>query len=91
MADVDDIEELIATRKLHGLTSEIYEESETDRIFLENGFSKLTKQGIVEYIDKDGNYIHFDLTIERFTCNCYLSIKELKAINLKCKELGWNE
>ena len=90
MSDLDE-EEYEATRKLHGLTSEIYEGSETDRIFLENGFSKLTQQGIVEYIDKDGNYIHFDLTIERFTCNCYLSIKELKAINLKCKELGWNE
>ena len=42
---------------------------------------------IEEFTDDDGNYIHFDLVIERFTCNCYLSAKELQAINLKVKEM----
>ena len=63
--------------------------SEADKLFIKNGWTKITKQGIEEYIDEDKNYISFDLVVERFTCNCYLSVKELKAINLKCKELGW--
>lgn len=63
--------------------------SEADRWFIEKGFSKVVKQGIEEFIDDDNNYIHFDLVIERFTCNCYLSVQELQAINKKCKELGW--
>lgn len=61
--------------------------SEADRYFIKKGFSKVIKQGIEEFTDDDGNYIHFDLVIERFTCNCYLSAKELQAINKKVKEL----
>lgn len=63
--------------------------SKADRFFIERGFSKVTKQGIEEYIDDDNNYIQFDLVIERFACNCYLSVQELQAITMKCKELGW--
>ena len=63
--------------------------SEADKIFIENDWTKIIKEGIEEFIDEDGNYIHFDLVIERFTCNCYLSAKELQAINMKCKEFGW--
>ena len=61
--------------------------SEADRYFIKKGFSKVIKQGIEEFTDDDGNYIHFDLVIERFTCNCYLSAKELQAINKKVEEL----
>ena len=61
--------------------------SEADRYFIKKGFSKVIKQGIEEFTDDDGNYIHFDLVIERFTCNCYLSAKELQAINKKEEEL----
>ena len=61
--------------------------SEADKLFIKNGWTKITKQGIEEFTDDDGNYIHFDLVIERFTCNCYLSAKELQAINKKVKEL----
>ena len=65
--------------------------SETDKMFIKNGWTKIIREGIEEFIDDDNNYIHFDLVIERFTCNCYLSAKELQAINMKCKELGWLE
>lgn len=65
--------------------------SKADEMFEELGYVKITKQGIEEYIDDDNNYISFDLVVERFTCNCYLSIKELQAINKKVEELGWNE
>ena len=61
--------------------------SKSDEMFYELGYVKITKQGIEEYIDDDNNYISFDLVVERFTCNCYLSIKELQAINEKVKEL----
>ena len=54
---------------------------------LKNGWTKIIREGIEEFIDDDNNYIHFDLVIERFTCNCYLSAKELQAINKKVKEL----
>ena len=63
--------------------------SKADKMFIENGWTKITKEGIEEFIDDNNNYIHFDLVIERFTCNCYLSAKELQAINKKCEELGW--
>lgn len=65
--------------------------SEADNYFIKKGWTKIIKQGIEEFEDKDKNYIQFDLVIERFTCNCYLSIKDLKAINKKCLELGWIE
>lgn len=61
--------------------------SEADKMFINSGWIKIIKEGIEEYIDNDNNYIHFDLVIERFTCNCYLSVKELQAINKKVKEL----
>ena len=80
----DDTEEMIINQD-----SIEYEEKTADEMFTTRGFYKVSKVGIEEYIDKDDNYIQFDLTIERFTCNCYLSIKELQAINKKCKELGW--
>ena len=60
--------------------------SEADKMFIKNGWSKNIKEGIEEFID-DNNYIQFDLTIERFTCNCYLSVNELQAINMKVKEM----
>ena len=63
--------------------------SEADNYFIKKGWIKIIKQGIEEFEDKDKNYIQFDLVIERFTCNCYLSIQDLKAINKKCEELGW--
>jgi hypothetical protein len=62
-----------------------------DEMFENRGFKKIINNisGKIEYRDLDGNYIQFDLGM--FTCNCYLGMQELQAINKKVQELGWDK
>lgn len=64
--------------------------SRADEMLLERGFKvEIDMPGKLLYKDLDKNYIEFDTELNLFTCNCYLTIQELQAINEKCKELGW--
>lgn len=74
--------------------------SEADKILMdifENKQESYSK-GKLECIEFKTNYkyiknniIKFHLTNKRIEIDGVLDIKELKAINLKCKELGWIE
>ena len=95
MSDLDN-EELIATRTLNGLTSEIYEQSEADRILKTLGYAKIEKSDRIIYREKKGLLIpNAEITFYKsdrwVEANFKFDIQELKAINLKCKELGWIE
>ena len=76
-----DNEELEATKKNR--------EKKADDMFEELGFKRAEYNGSTHYEDLNNNYVSFDYELELFTCNCYLGIKEIQAINKKIEELGW--
>ena len=78
--------------------------SEADKLFKELGYKiETNEEGLLEYkkqLSDCSKFIRFDLYDKTFTTfyymakydnQSYLDMQELKAINLKCKELGWIE
>ena len=96
MADVDDIEELIATRKLNGVDDGLYKESKADRMFKELNYIEHFKNRDNEVFRTDsshclGKTIIFQYNDKKLCLPAIVNMQELKAINAKVKELGWNE
>ena len=75
--------------------------SEADKLFEELGYkiSKKIKNGVIylkETADEDIeisfiDYYDYGKTVEMNKFGNLITMQELKAINLKCKELGWIE
>ena len=68
--------------------------SEADKMFEELGWDKKEFDISIEYSKINaGSYeemmICFDKRYKGITIDTWLEIAELKAINQKCKELGW--
>lgn len=75
--------------------------SEADEIFEELGYEKIDKSLLKNIIFTDGNKkFYFHKVHKKIKCveydkeekkyiEGYFTIEELKAINEKCKELGW--
>lgn len=67
---------------------------EADKAFEELGYTKKIREENIFYI-KDDTEIRFIKQLKYFTCVDdygswqYITMKELKAINAKVKELGW--
>ena len=97
MSDLDK-EELEATRKMQSSTETA--EKTADEMFDELGYIKdINNDYEIEYRRSD-IYINFDKTKKEFSKgieydNYYgvkqITMQELKAINKKVKELGWND
>ena len=73
--------------------------SEADKLFDELGYSKQEGNFSLCY-RRDGNFgveeIYFDKIYNSFSKAfnyeySYITMQELKAINMKCKELGWSD
>ena len=68
--------------------------SEADKMFEKLGYSKYEKRETIIYI-KDDSEIKFHKEVKSVTCEDdyanwqYITMAELKAINAKVKELGW--
>ena len=74
---------------------ENWKEIDADFMFEEVGYKRYETWGYLEYV-KDGITIDFDLenkTVTKYDLNDYeyecITMAELKAINKKCQELGW--
>lgn len=87
--DLDE-EELKATKKLN--------EKSADEMFEEMGYIKYIYGDVIEYKNcTDDTIIGFDNEYKEIYVSQYntkyqvCTIEELKAINKKCKELGWIE
>ena len=73
--------------------------SEADRLFEELGYYKDFDEKTHEYRKKcDGDLFEIDFLLKEkeisknyYRDMGYITMQELKAINLKCKELGWIE
>ena len=78
--------------------------SEADKIFEDLGYKiETNEEDLLEYkkqLSDCSKFIRFDLYDKIFTTFYYMALydnqsyfdmQELKAINLKCKELGWLE
>ena len=67
--------------------------SKADKMFEKLGYRKdiYYDGSSFIYVDKDGRYIEFSKMLENFKSNTWLSVEELKAINKKVEELGWND
>ena len=70
--------------------------SEADKLFQELGYIEHFNTQYAEVYRKDsrkcsGRQISFDMRTKSIHNEYYINIEELKAINLKCKELGWIE
>lgn len=84
MSDLDN-EEYDATKKL--------QEKTADEMFEEIGYIKDDIGNEIIY-QKNNHEICFYLDRHTFDCGCgigreFIAMQELKAINKKCKELGW--
>ena len=92
MSSVDDLDELIATRRLNGLEDNLYKSA--DEMFEELGYKEEVKYREKVY-EKDDKIITFDLEKKNIICNNFydgyesINMQELQAINAKVKELGW--
>ena len=67
--------------------------SEADKLFEELGY-KLEFEDEISFTlanREKGRYITFMKDNKTLMLPCELTIQELKAITLKCKELGWIE
>ena len=99
MASVDDLDELIATRKLNGLNDNLFKEKTADEMFEEIGYKTIDMNVIdllFEYAKEDmQERISFwaskevSKTFKYMNNSSQITMEELKAINKKCKELGW--
>ncbi len=79
MSDLTD-EEIIATRKLHGL------DKTADEIFEELGYKKKFNN----YYEHDfGTTIEFENKYKEINIRGLIEMQELQAINKKCEEMGW--
>lgn len=75
--------------------------SEADKLFLDAGYKLIpqveNRSYFLKYKKDDDNIIYFDEDKEihkdeEYAETCYgITMQELKAINMKCKELGWIE
>ena len=73
--------------------------SEADKRFEELGYKQsITQLGYLKYYKDDDNVFYFRLDRKAFNKSgeydgmCEdITMAELKAINMKCKELGWEE
>ena len=92
MSSVDDLEELIATRRLNGLEDNLYKSA--DEMFEELGYKEEVKYREKVY-EKDDKIITFNLEKKNIICNNFyagyesINMQELQAINKKVEELGW--
>lgn len=86
MSDLTD-EEIIATRKLHGL------DKTADEMFKEIGYKKLVGETTEVFtLSRANKNIAFSKLISRIRIYGkydFIDIQELQAINKKCEELGW--
>lgn len=70
--------------------------SEADKMFEELGYEKYEIKDIIQYVSKGTDTIAFEIplkAINLFALNYEakrINIQELKAINKKVEELGWN-
>ena len=98
MSDLDD-EELIATRRLNGLDDNLFKEKTADEMFEDLGYKPI-KMNVIdllfEYAKEDmQERISFwasnevSKTFKYMNNSSQITTEELKAINKKCKELGW--
>lgn len=103
MSDLDQ-EELIATRKLHGLNNNLYKEKTADKMLHEIGYMKEYEDGCEEIWNYEERFcIRFNkicksVDFKRKSKMQFFGLKyhrisidmqELQAINKKCEELGW--
>lgn len=71
--------------------------SEADKLFDELEFNKYELDTYIEYLNKkttrEINFRKDTRTVEkcRNVSSDYITMQELQAINLKCRELGWIE
>lgn len=92
MSSVDDLEELIATRRLNGLEDNLFKSA--DEMFEELGYKEEVKYRERVYENND-KIITFNLEKKSIICNNFydgyesINMQELQAINAKVKELGW--
>ena len=92
MSSVDDLEELIATRRLNGLEDNLFKSA--DEMFEELGYKEEVKYREKVY-EKDDKIITFNLEKKNIICNNFydgyesINMQELQAINKKVEELGW--
>ena len=94
MSSVDDLEELIATRRLHGLDDNLYKEKSTDEMFEELNYIEHFKNKDNEVFRTDrshclGRTIIFQFNDRRLCLPAVVTMQELQAINKKVEELGW--
>lgn len=88
--DDDDFEDwLIAREECIGM------EEIADEMFKKLGYKRKVYQKTDELFlliyDRDGKEIHFDKLREEVSSLSGIDTQELKAINKKVEELGWNE
>lgn len=73
--------------------------TEADKMFRDLDFEKFEGENKIEYVREGCDQIEFDKRIKRVKVSIWngcsspiasdFTMKELKAINEKCKELGW--
>ena len=69
--------------------------SKADRLFDKAGFNKYEYNDKIEYLSRERSHeITFYLNTKLIESRCgigseYITMQELQAINLKCRELGW--
>lgn len=68
--------------------------SKADEMFEELGYEKIEEKDYIAYIEdsEDSMFrieIYFHLDNKKVQIYNAISLKELQAINEKCKELGW--
>lgn len=68
--------------------------SKADEMFKKLGYEKLVEETTEVYMSsRNSKYIYFSKLINRIKFDgayTFIDMQELQAINLKCKELGWN-
>lgn len=69
--------------------------SEADKMFSKLDFNKYEFDTYIDYLSRKNSHgITFRKDTKQIDSHCgigseYISMQELKAINKKCKELGW--
>ena len=85
-----DQDELLATRRLHGLNDGLFKTA--DEMFEELGFKKSGIENIYIKYSKNNIFseeIYFHLKQKKTGLEGVFSVQELQVINAKVKELGW--
>lgn len=69
--------------------------SEADKMFEELGYDKCELEIFIDYLSRENSHVitfRKDMKVVNSSCGIgseYITMQELKAIQTKCKELGW--